>query len=882
MTPPTRPSAPERLLAALTPPAERDELIADLRAERLARAIREGDWAARRWVWRQVASSLPALIGRTVWRGRTGFESRANRDRPGGPPMESWLVDLRFSLRRLRRRPLYAALAILTLALGVAGAAGIAGVVRHLLLDPLPYAEEERLGLFWGVYDWSEREFLSLRPEFPGFSGVAAYRQLDVTLERPMSATRLVSGLATSAELFDVLGTAPQLGRGFRKGDDVIGAESVAVISHGLWQELGGDPAVVGQPLTLDGEPRTVVGVMPRGFWFPAPDVRVWVARRLDPADGSGNYALVGRLARGVEFDALRSHLARTTARLAEQFRYPVEWDKTKNAAVTPLRDALVGPLRPALWATAAAMVLILLIACANVAALTLGQLHRRSVELAARIALGAERKRLAQQIATEALVIGGAAALVGGALAAAGFRVLVMALPLGAWAEDARIDGALFAGAFVAALLASLLVSLPLLVSLWRGDLSALATSRSGGLGARGGRIENALVIGEVALAVLISVGTALLARSVAKLYDIDPGVRTGGLAVLDVALPGDAGLGDRRRLVGELVAELGALPGSAAAAATHKLPLRGSGSSSGIRIVGRQGDGEETTTYFRIVTPGYLETMGYPLLAGRTLVAADREVAVSRDSGEAPVVINAALAAKYFPGEDPLGRVLAGGFGARERIVGVVGDATEAGLADPRAPARYWLTDHVPFGLDSVSFVIRAAPGLDPVALLEPARAAVTRLAPAAAVREATTMERVRDQAVGPARQVMQLLSLLAALAVALGAVGVYGVLAHFVGRRHRDWAIRMALGFEPAHVVSLVVVRGVKLVAAGVAAGWLLALALSRLLASFLFEVDPADPVALIAAGGVLLLVGLAAAVVPAWRASRTHPAVLLREA
>jgi predicted permease len=770
-----------------------------------------------------------------------------------------------------------------TLALGVGGAAAIAGVARGLLLDPLPYRQEEHLGLFWSVYDWSESEFLTLEREFPGFERVAAYHPLAVTLELPDAPTRLLPGLEASAELFDVLGTVPLVGPGFQAGDDLEGAEPVAVVSYGLWRELGGDLGIVGQRLTLNGERRTVVGVMPRGFWFPEPEYGVWLARPLDPEDRSGNYALVGRLAAGVTFGALPGYLAQTTARLAESFQYPEEWDKTKNAAVTPLRDVLIGPLRPALWATASAMALILVIACANVAALALGQLEGRSRELAVRVALGAERGRLARQIVIESLWLGSAAALAGSGLAAAGFRVLVAALPLGAWGGNARIDGALFGAAFGAAFLAGLLVALPPLVSLWRGDRRGLAAGeRTAGIGVRGGRIEGTLVVAEVALAVLIAAGAALLGRSVSNLYSIDPGVETREIAVLDVVLPGDADHARRQRWIHELRDGLAVVPGVRSVAASHKLPLRGPGSSSGVAVEGRPAE-ERTTTHFRMVTPGYFETLGYPLIAGRTLTEADGAAArFGEGDDETPVVVNQALVARYFPGENPLGRVLTGGFGARERIVGVVGDAKEASLTDPVAPARYWLTDEARWGLESVSFALRMAPGVDPVSALEPGRDVVTRLARGAAVAQATTMGRLFDQAVGPARQMMRLLTLLTALAVALGGIGVYGVLAHFVGRRRRDWAIRMALGFEPVQVILYVVRRGALLIAAGVGLGWGLALGLSRLLRSLLYGVAPTDPLSMALAGAALVIVGLGAALVPARRASRTQPAHLLREA
>ena len=795
--------------------------------------------------------------------------------------MESWILDLRFALRRMRGRPLHAALAVLTLALGVGGAAAIAGVVRGLLVRPLPYSHEERVGIFWGLYDWSEKEFLTLRPDFPGFSAVAAYTPLDALLERPGAPTRLVPGIAASAELFAVLGTRPLLGRGFERGDDVQGAEAVAVIGYGLFRDLGADPAIVGQRLELGGKLRTVVGVMPRGFWFPAPDVEVWVAQHLDPGDGSGDYALVGRLAPGVAWNALPSYLERTTRSLGEHFQFPAGWDLTKNAHVTPIRDALVGSLRPALLATLVAMALILLIACANVAALTLAQLEGRSGELASRVALGADRARLLQQLTAEALVVGLAAGAAGAALATASFHTLVAALPLGAWGAEARLGPGIVLVAIAAALGAALLVALPAIVSLGRSDLRAvLATSRTGGVARRGGRLESSLVVAEVALAVLLAAGAALLLRSVTNLYAVDPGIEARGLAVVDVVLPGNGSAAEKHRQIDELVDALGALPGVRSAAATHKLPLRGEGSSTGIQIEGRR-TADETTTYFRIVTPGYLETMGLPLVEGRTLRTSDRASVPTGENGETPVVVNRALAERYFPHEDAVGHVLTDGFGVRERIVGVVGNAAEARLSDPPVPARYWLLDHVPFLLDRMSFVLRVAPGIDPAALLAPARKTIERLAPAAAVRETTTMTRVVDEAVGPVRQLVRLLGLLSLLAVVLGAVGVYGVLAHFVTRRKRDWAIRMALGAAPAQVVASVVRHGAALIAVGLALGLAASAAASRLLASLLYEVRGTDPAAFAGAGLVLLVVGLGAALLPAWRAGRTQPARLLRE-
>jgi putative ABC transport system permease protein len=400
--------------------------------------------------------------------------------------MESWIMDLRYAMRRLRSRPAYTLLAVLTLALGVGGSAAIFSILRGLLLDPLPFAREAEIVVVWNTFDWSEAEMLYLRPNFPGFRRVAAYTIHDVTLESNDAPTRFVPGISASHELFDVLGARPALGRGFQTGDDRQGADPVAVLSHGLWQEMGGDASILGRRVRLDGMTRTVVGVMPRGFWFPNPTVRIWLPQPLDPTDRSGNYALIGRLAPGWSLEGMEPQLARITKALAERFTYPQQWDKTKNAALTPLRDYLVGSLRPALLATLAAMAVILLIACANVAALMLTQVNRRAGELAVCSALGADRRRITQQLVAEALVLGVMSGGVGALLAAVGFRLLAGGLPLGVWAERAVLDWTLFGAAIALAILAALGIALIPALSLWRGDLreslTRVRTATAGG----------------------------------------------------------------------------------------------------------------------------------------------------------------------------------------------------------------------------------------------------------------------------------------------------------------------------------------------------------------------------------------------------------------
>jgi predicted permease len=424
-------------------------------------------------------------------------------------------------------------------------------------------------------------------------------------------------------------------------------------------------------------------------------------------------------------------------------------------------------------------------------------------------------------------------------------------------------------------AIAAALLVILVPIVSLYRGDLrGVLNRARTGGIEGRGGRLENGLVIAEVALAVLIATGAALLARSVANLYAVDPGVRTDGAAVVDVVIGGRLPRERVEAIIGDLTGALAALPGVRSAVAAQELPLRGGGYNMGMSIPDRP-DLTGLTTEYRIVTPGYLETVGIPLRQGRTITSADR-----RDA-ERVVVINEALAQKYFSGVDPVGKLLGGDAQGVSRVVGVVGNAVERGLTDPAGPVRYVAVAQMPWVDEAQSLVLRVAPGVDETSLLEPARRTIERMAPGVAVQQTTTMRRVLDTAIGPARQVVLLLSLLTALALTLGGVGIYGVIAHFAARRRRDWAIRVALGLPGWRVITHVVGHGALLVTAGIGVGVAGAAGLTRLLSSFLYGVSAIDPIAFAAAGAALLGVGMLAAFVPAWRAGTTDPVIALRE-
>jgi putative ABC transport system permease protein len=346
------PRLPFTVLHALLPRAERDELIAELEAEFAHRAVADGPVAARKWAWRQAIHSTPALVRWTWWRGWSGFQPRANDYRPGGHVLKNWMTDARYAARRLRARPGYTLLAVLTLALGIGGTAAVFGIARPLVFDPLPYANADRVAFFWRAGWWNEEEYTYLRDKFSGFQSVAAYRPADVTMREGDAPTRLLTGLASSSDLFDVLGAKPLLGRTFKPGDDVQGAEPVVVVSYGLWRELGGTPAVIGKRLTLDGTPRTVVGVMPRNFWFPDPGVRIWQAQPINPQGRNGSYALVGLLGAGQQMDRMGPHIAQLVKTIKERFTYGENGDKTKDASVKPLRAELLGKMTPAIVAT--------------------------------------------------------------------------------------------------------------------------------------------------------------------------------------------------------------------------------------------------------------------------------------------------------------------------------------------------------------------------------------------------------------------------------------------------------------------------------------------------------------------------------------------------
>ena len=789
--------------------------------------------------------------------------------------MDNWVLDARFAIRRIARRPLPWALAALTLALGIGGLSAISGLARSLLISPLPYPHAEQLTRMWKPGDWRGREIAALDGHWTGFSAVAAYRPRNVTLEHPGALTQAVPGVTSTADLFRVLEVAPALGHTFEAGDDRPGAAPVAVISDGLWRQLGADPHLPGSPVTLDGTSYTVIGVMPRGFWFPDPTAQVWTNDTINATSSIGLYTLIGRMERGRSVAGMGPALADVTGLLRQRFVYDdPRWDITRNAELTPFWDWMLGPLRPALAALLAGMAAILLIACANVAALIIGQLEGRTAELAVRTALGADRRRITTQLAIEILLLGAGAGVAGSAFGVLGFRWLRETLPLGVWGARATIDWTLFAAGLGTAVFASLVIGMFASLSLRRGGLKeGLARIRTGGT-PRGERLQGALVIGEVALAVVLAGSAGLLGRSVANLYAINPGLAIGNVVAIDAAAPLGTATADRRAMLRNALDHLTQVADVQYAAVTQMLPLRGRSWSMGMRLPDQ--DPSAPTPLFRMVSADYFKTFGIVVQAGRTWGAADH----AADSVKA-IVVNESLARLYFPGLDPVGRVVPGGWGTPERIIGIVADAAEGNLTDKVTPARYYWNEQVPFVPATQTFIIRLnAPSVQR-SDVETLRHALAVGAPSLAVQDAAPMADVLAQAVGPARNVMSLLGLLTSLALLLGAVGVYGVLSQFVARRRRDWSLRLALGLGPTRLVGQILGRGTWLVLVGVMAGMGLTIITARFLSSFLFGIGSADPIALGGSAALLLAVGAAAALFPALRAGRSDPAAVLRE-
>jgi putative ABC transport system permease protein len=803
-------------------------------------------------------------------------------------------------LRRLLRTPGFTLVVLLTLALGIGANTAVFSAVNAVLLRPLPYREGERLvvvdhhypslnGLLAGV---GAPTLVDVQTRLPAFAAAAVRTAWGPNLTGVGEPERL-SGARVSGQYFATLGVAPRLGRALRADEDAPGRERVVVLSDGFWlRRFGGDPSVVGRTLTLDGEPHEVVGVMPPGFRdVQDRSAELWRPLALRPeafqdAQRTDEYLfLVARLRDGVTLDAARAALRTLAAQLkgAHPTAYPPDW----SLAATALRDKGTGGIRPALLVLLAAVGCILLIACANIAGLLLARAASRSRELALRTALGAGRGQLLRLYLAESLVLAAGGGGLGVVVGAVGVRLLSATAGAGALAGEVRLDASVLAFASLVTLATAIVFGVvPVFHRSTVGLRDALAEGARGSAGDRRGQaVRRVLVVSEVAIALVLLAGAGLLLKSFARVQGVDPGYQPRGVLTATLALP--AGKYDsparQRAFLDALLARVRAIPGVTAAGAGSGVPFGPGGGTRTFSVEGFQPPEGQPAPWgdYRLVSPGYFETLRVPLRQGRTFTEQDGPDALR------VAVVDEELARRYWPGADPIGKRIAYGTvldsatGQRTpawvEVVGVVAHLKSEGLdADPRVQV-YRPIRQLP--VDFPQLVVRTTG--DPERLLPAVRAAVRDVDPAQPVSDVATLDQLLDRSVGTRRLAVALLGTFAALALLLASIGLYGLMAHAVVERTREFGVRMALGAGRGQVLALVLRQGMRLALAGTALGLVGAFALTRLLTSQLFAVEATDPVTFAGSVALLLGVALAALLVPALRATGVEPLRALRQ-
>jgi predicted permease len=802
--------------------------------------------------------------------------------------MDSLIQDLRYAARTLLKSPGFTLVAVTTLALGIGANTAIFSVLYGVLLRPLPFPQPDRLVGLSQVFQGSRyeravdyRQYRFLEQNSRVFESVAASTSVGFNVFTGTEADR-ADGLRVSRDFFRVLGMSPLLGRAFSADEDQPGGPQVVILSYGYWQRrFGGDRGIVGRAISLDGAPYTVVGVMPASFESqPAADVYSTLAQVARTIGGGMNLELVGRLREGISFARAQAEFAPTVAAFREAFKgraLPAQL----RLELFPHRQLVVNDLRTPVRVLFGAIALVLLIACANVAALALGRGAERGREHAVRVALGASRGRLVRQSLTESVLlalVGGAAGL---ALGAWGLDLLRTLLPSSLRMVEIRLDA--WAVAFTFGVSCATGVAFGL-VPAWHaagtdahealGEGSARTTA-----GAARGRLRNALVVGEVALSVVLLIGAGLLIRTVANLLRTDPGFDPGRVLAAEVWTNG-AGYDSTAQISGfyrRLTDRLDAIPGVQSAAVVEAgLPLERGGNQY-VFIEGRENG---ASVDYRAVTPGYFRTLGVPLEQGRAFGDGDRQGA------DLVAVVNQSFARLFLSGQDAVGRSVTfeGRNGVPRRIVGVVGDV-KSNIGDQVPPTVFLPSAQTPAGYSRIfggwfptHVVVRTAG--DPAALAAAVTRAIHDTDPRVPVGRVRGLEQTLSESVAFQRFEMLLLSAFAALALVLAAVGMYGVMSYLVTRRTHEIGVRVALGAVRGDVLNLVLRRGLALALVGAAAGLLGAIALTRILTSQLYGVRPADPVTFAAVAVLLMVVALLACAVPARRAAGMDPVEALR--
>ncbi|HSC26905.1 MAG TPA: ABC transporter permease [Vicinamibacterales bacterium] len=797
--------------------------------------------------------------------------------------------DLRQALRVLAKHPGFLSTALVTLALGIGFSTATFSVVNAVLLRPLPFTNPSQLLILrerhprFPEFSVSPGHYLTWRAQATHFDGIAAWSVQLVNLDAGSGEPERVRAERVSADLFPVLGVAPLIGRGFAEQDDVEGADPVVLLSYGAWQRrFGGRADVTGRTVRMDQRPVTVIGVMPRGFAFPSEDTEMWVPFAMATAEreryGSHYLSVVARMKPGVTLDRAREDLNAVAGRLAQERPdgNNIGWE----VLAFPMHDYSVRDVQRALLVLLGAVALVLLIACMNVANLLLARGAARQRELAVRAAIGASRVRLVRQLLVEQLVLASASAAAGVLLAGWLLRALVALLPDALPRQsDIRLDLQVLAFASLLAMVTPCLFGLLPAVQTSRPELRGLLAvggRHAGSLPAR--RLRRALVVAEVALAMVLLVGAGLLIRSFVKLTGESPGFVARQAVVVGVNLPAAryAEGAAREQFFGELLSRTRTLPQVAAAGLTQSVPMVND-YVTGLEIEGRpSADGYRPTTNFYAVDAGYFETLQIPLLRGRLVGHEDR------DGAPLVVAVNQTLAERHFPGEDPIGRRIKVSQGRNsdqwKAIVGVVGDVKQYGLAERTSAQVYEPYLQHPY-FSGYSIVVRTASD-DPASVVPDLRGIVRSLDPDLPLSRTRALEEIVGASIGPQRFSAALIALFGSAALLLAAVGVYGVMAYTVGLRTQEFAIRVVHGASRTDILRLVLSGAASLSVVGVASGLAAAWILRQTLGNLLFGVAADDVPTYAGVAALLTIVALAAGAVPAMRAMRVEPMAVLR--
>jgi putative ABC transport system permease protein len=801
----------------------------------------------------------------------------------GGGLIEAFFHDLRYAVRMLRRTPAFTMAAVLTLALGIGANSAIFSVANGVLFRPLPYPDADRLAMVW-----MDNSRIALREDWHSFPDYADYRAqnttfADLAIFNNTSRTvtgggdpERVVGAHSSANLFEVLGIRAEHGRTYTAAEDQAGANTVVVLSHGLWQRrFGGRVDAIGQTLEMSGRPMKIVGVMPAGFAFPSRQTDFWIPTGAAEAQRNSRGSLwlqvVGRLEPGVSREQAQADLAKVNAGIIE--RFPTQ--KGYGVYVASYLDQMVGRIRPAIAVLIGAVAFVLLIACANVANLLLARAATRERELALRAAIGAGRGRLVRQLLTESALLGAAGGALGIGLAWVGLTLLLASAPADLPRLDAiTMDGRVLGFTAGLSLLTGLIFGVAPALQLARTDPGQ--TLKEGGRGSSGaGRaIRRGLVMIEVALAVVLLVGAGLMIRSFDRIQQTDLGFRADHVLTARVQL-----WGERYRAPApvvdffqQVVARTEALPGVVAAGGIGTVFLSATPNSTNFSIEGRPDFPPDQSVEVPVdaVTPSYFRVMDVALRQGRFFDG--------RDVATAPqvVIINETMARMFWPNEDPIGRRMKYGQLNSQApwmtIVGVVADTRRTGYDAAVRPETYLPHAQSPDG--GLTLVIRTTG--DPADLAPSLRAAVRAIDPGIAIQSARPIDAVLVEMTAQRRLNTILLSVFGVVAAVLAAVGIYGVIAYSVSQRARELGVRMALGATSGGVIRLVMAEGLSLAAGGVVLGLVSALALGRSMTSLLYGVAPTDPATYASIAGIAILTAFCASLVPALRAVRVDPA------